>query len=780
MMSPMPPARSFRSAIYLALGVAVFALGLAGGDLLPEIPYLTGLALVLLGIAYYLEGRWQLSLRDANIVGLALAGLLLLWAVFQFVRPPTGLTETLPWPASSLPYLAAVLMILIPAKMFRPKHSGDYWAMHGLALLAIAMACALAQDGAFAFVFAAFAVTFVWSLTGFHLYREAGPAGAERPLAGGRWRTLRPAILWAALTGMAAIPLFWATPRTGSQWELGLNSRGRVTGISDGPVDLNTSGRVTVNQERAFEVFVEDKNGNPIVDLPVDLKFRATHLQQYDSGRWGRNQFSTLQTADRAAPAMPGGVRNPRQRLPDLGPETIYLTYTLDPKLARTPPLADPVAWATGKPSPAVSQFEDGAYRNWVHRHDGSLDGVLRLDGAPPKYVQAWVRPIRPGEGQVMRVIPSLATYLTRLPGSLTRVHRYTDELMTRLVAEGALPSEVLTDLDRESLGRSPKYHEAIAHALEHHLAASGEFTYTLDLPRKDKAIDPAEDFVLNTKAGHCQRFATALVLMLRTQGVPAQMVIGYHGCDGRGDGWYDVREDQAHAWVEILVPAPAEGLVPAAEVVSAFGEYYGGIQAGWFLGGAPAVAITPTPEPWKPMRWVTLDPTPAGGGGDEGGAATLLSQARQRWEAVFKTLLLAYNADSREQAAEAVETWMRDDGGAFYLIGGALGLVGIWMLRRRVRRTRAEWANVPGPLRRLVAVLSKAGYTWRPGQTAREWARGVGDGLRQMPQTTAVAGVPERVVSAYYAERFGGRPIGPDDHRDLDADVRRLAAALA
>src|SRR5262249_2848247 len=243
--------------------------GLAGGDLLPEIPYLTGLALVLLGIAYYLEGRWQLSLRDANIVGLALAGLLLLWAVFQILRPPTGLSDTLPWPASPLPSVAAVRMILIPAKMFRPKHSGDCWAMHGLALLAMAMACALAQDGVFALIFAAFAAAFVWSLTGFHLVREAGPAAAERPLAGGRWRAVKPAVLWAAVTGIIAVPLFWATPRSGGQWELGLNSRGRVTGLADGPVDLNTSGPVAVNREKAFEVYAEDRDGRPVVDLPV-------------------------------------------------------------------------------------------------------------------------------------------------------------------------------------------------------------------------------------------------------------------------------------------------------------------------------------------------------------------------------------------------------------------------------------------------------------------------------------------------------------------------------
>ena len=774
----MPPVRTFRTALYLSLGLAVFGLGLASGDLLPEVPYLTALALVLLAIAYYLEGRWQLSLRDANIAGLALAGLLLLWGVFQIVRPPTGLSDMLPWPANALPYLAAVLMLLIPAKMYRPKHSGDYWAMHGLALAAMAMACALAQDGAFAFVFGLFAVTFVWSLAGFHLYREAGPLGAEQPLAGGRWRALRPAILWAGLAGVVAVPLFWATPRTAAQWELGLNNRGRTTGVGEGPVDLNTTGPVAVNQEKAFEVYAEDRAGRPILDLPGDLKFRVIHLQQYDAGRWGRNQFSSLQTADRAL-SPPGADKDPRVRLPDLGPQAMFLTFTVEPKLTRSPPLADPVAWVSGKYAPAVSWFERQGYRSWVHRHDGSLDGAIGLDGSPPTYVQTWVPPANPGEGQPMRVVPAQTVYLTRQSG-LKRLERYTNDLVARLVRDGALPAEVLTDLDPDTQARARKYHEPIARALEQHLAASGEFTYTLDLDRKDKALDPAEDFLLNTKAGHCQRFATVLVLMLRTQGVPAQMVLGYRGCEGRGDGWYDVREDQAHAWVEVLVPASPEGLVPVAEVEGAFGDWQFPMRAGWQLGGALAVAATPTPPRWAPMRWVTLDPTPVGPGAEAEGAGTLLSQARQHWEAVFKALLLAYNADSREQAAQAVGGWVRDGNGGLYLAGGVVLVAGLWMWRRRVRRQRAEWTGVPDPLRRLVAVLAGAGYGWRNGQTAREWALGAGAGLRRAPRTVAVAGVPERVVSAYYAERFGGRMVGPDERRDLDGAVGRLVLALA
>ncbi|HJZ93089.1 MAG TPA: transglutaminase domain-containing protein [Gemmataceae bacterium] len=774
----MPLIRPFRNSLYLTLALAVAAIGLAGGDLLPEIPFITAFCLILLGVAYALEGRWQLSLRDANVAGLFLGALLGLWAIFQVVRPPTGLAETLPWPASALPYLAPVLMVLIPAKMLRPKHVGDYWAMHGLGLLAMALACAMASEGAFILVFAAYATAFVWSLSTFHLYRELGEELATTGrLAGGRWRAARPAVMWAAVAGAVAVPLFWATPRTGVQWELGLIHRGRAsTGLADGPVDLNHTGTVDVNREKAFEVFVEDVAGQPVLDLSPDQRWRATHLQRYEGGRWGRNQFGGLQTADAAVTPL-GVTRDPRRRLPDLGPDARYLTFVLGPRLTRTPPLADPVAWRSGDLTPAVSQFQDGGYRNWVHRHDGSMDGAFSYDGEAPRYVQVWAAPERPGEGPAMRLQPARTEYLIQVGRGMERVRGFTDRLIERLVAEGALPAGA-GQVDPDTMVRLPAHHEAIARALERHLAASGEFTYTLDLTRKDKAVDPVEDFLLNTKSGHCQRFATALALMLRTQAIPCQMVIGYRGCEGRGDGWYDVREDHAHAWVEALVPAPGDGLPPAGQLGPRLGMAWPVAERTGLLAGGLAVISPPMPEGWRPMRWLTLDPTPAGDIG-ESGVDSLFGQARERWASVLRALLLAYNQESRDRAAEAVEQWVTEGNGPFYLAGGGVALVALWWARRRWQRVRVARRPLPTHLRRLEAILRGAGYGRAAGQTAREYARGVGEVLRAASATAGVAVVPEQVVSAYYAERFGGRVTGDQQRRELDEALGRLERAL-
>jgi hypothetical protein len=794
----MAPVHPFRTSLYLSLAVAILSLGVAGGDLLPEIPFVTAFSLLLLGVGYTLEGRWQLSLRDANLVGLCLGALLGLWGLFQAVRPPTGLPDTLPWPASALPYLAPVLMVLIPAKLLRPKHVGDYWAMHGLGLMAMALACAMASDGLFILLFALYAGVFVWSLEAFHVYRELGPdLAAGTPLAGGRWRDARPAVRWAALTGLVAVPLFWATPRSSGKWELGINDRGRLTGLPDGPVDLNTTGSVAVNREKAFEFYAEDKDRRPVVDLPADLRFRSTFLQAYEAGRWGRNQFGAIVLADWALSPTADQIADPRQRLPDLGPGTVYLSFALEQRLARNPPLADPVAWRPGDWPPAVSLFEHGEdrqYRSWVVRHDGSVDGALGVDSVHPRYTQAWVLPADPARGRAVRVQDPVGGALTQPPRGLPRLKRFTDDLVKRLVGDGALPPAVLHELDPSTLGRLPKYHEVIARALERHLAASGEYTYTLDLTRDDKGIDPAEDFLLNTKAGHCQRFATALVLMLRTQGIPSQMVLGYRGCEGRGDGWYDVREDQAHAWVEVLVPAPADEL-PAAAPPRRVPQ--GPVAPRPIpppplpippppLGGRPPVGPDPdAPAPggdtWQPMRWITLDPTPGGDLGDAAGGPSLLGQARQRWGAIMKALLLAYNKESREQAAAAVEEWVTEQNGGFYLAGGVLALAGLWWARRHwARRRAAAGARLPAYVRRLAAALKRAGHAWPDGRTAREYVSAAADALRAAATTAGVADVPARVVAAYYAERFGERPLTAGEHRGLDADLRRLEAALA
>lgn len=98
-------------------------------------------------------------------------------------------------------------------------------------------------------------------------------------------------------------------------------------------------------------------------------------------------------------------------------------------------------------------------------------------------------------------------------------------------------------------------------------------FLYTLDPPHTEG--DPVVHFLLYSKAGHCEYFASAAALMLTARGIPARLVTGSYGGEvGFFSRSFVVRGSNLHAWVEadldgtgfsVLDPTPPAGL-PSAE----------------------------------------------------------------------------------------------------------------------------------------------------------------------------------------------------------------------
>jgi len=88
-------------------------------------------------------------------------------------------------------------------------------------------------------------------------------------------------------------------------------------------------------------------------------------------------------------------------------------------------------------------------------------------------------------------------------------------------------------------------------------------FEYSLAVPR-DTGYDPVVDFVTIHRAGHCEMFASAMVLMARTQGIAARVVGGYRVSDVNPlTGQAVVRDRNAHAWVEAWVDGAWRGWDP-------------------------------------------------------------------------------------------------------------------------------------------------------------------------------------------------------------------------
>ena len=115
-------------------------------------------------------------------------------------------------------------------------------------------------------------------------------------------------------------------------------------------------------------------------------------------------------------------------------------------------------------------------------------------------------------------------------------------------------------------------------------------YQYTLD-QGSISAKDPLANFLFVRKAGHCEYFATAMTMMLRTLGIPSRYINGFQtGEYNDVGGDYIVRASDAHSWVEAYFPG--RGWItfdptPAGEAAShgwyaSFAKYMDWIQYQW------------------------------------------------------------------------------------------------------------------------------------------------------------------------------------------------------
>ncbi len=89
------------------------------------------------------------------------------------------------------------------------------------------------------------------------------------------------------------------------------------------------------------------------------------------------------------------------------------------------------------------------------------------------------------------------------------------------------------------------------AEAVETWLEANKE--YSLSAPNTDG--DLVNEFVLRGQVGYCTYYASAMAVMLRSQGVPTRFVVGFTEGQRVGEDEYVVRGLDSHAWVEVYIP---------------------------------------------------------------------------------------------------------------------------------------------------------------------------------------------------------------------------------
>lgn len=90
------------------------------------------------------------------------------------------------------------------------------------------------------------------------------------------------------------------------------------------------------------------------------------------------------------------------------------------------------------------------------------------------------------------------------------------------------------------------------AEAVEVYLKSHYKYTLNSNVP--PEGADFVADFLFRQKEGYCDHFSTAMVVLLRSQGIPARWVKGYAPGEQTAENEYTVRYSDAHAWVEVYV----------------------------------------------------------------------------------------------------------------------------------------------------------------------------------------------------------------------------------
>lgn len=115
---------------------------------------------------------------------------------------------------------------------------------------------------------------------------------------------------------------------------------------------------------------------------------------------------------------------------------------------------------------------------------------------------------------------------------------------------------------------------EAFVMQIMRRFSANG-YGYTLSPPKLD-GDDKIDRFFFDTKRGYCSHYAMAMAAALRAAGIPANVIIGYHGGEWNSYGnYYRVRQSDAHAWVEVeMAPGQWQRFDPTQIVPDAQAQF--------------------------------------------------------------------------------------------------------------------------------------------------------------------------------------------------------------
>jgi protein-glutamine gamma-glutamyltransferase len=597
-------------------------------------------------------------------------------------------------------FLAAtvhLLFFLAVMKILTAKSNRDYLFTAVIAFLELIAAAILSISFNFFLFLALFLVFAIAALSSGEIRRSLGrsPVTARSGLKSFSPRlSLLSALVTLGILTLTA-GLFFILPRTAEAAFSQLVAHGVFLPGFSNQVNLGDIGEIKTSSRTLMHIRIWSA-------LPVGpMKWRGAALTDFDGKRWTNpsRKPEMIPVENEHVVLAPAGLRPPGRRV----------NYRVDLE-----GLENDTLFFAGTPE-TLDLRARALYR--------SETASFRLGHAVPQgfHYDVWSLLDDPPEGAPELFPPPVLPLASR-------------ELYLQLPALDARIAGLARSFASGATGDLPR-----ARAVERHLRSG--YGYTLELPDRELA-DPLANFLFTRRKGHCEYFASSMVVMLRGLGIPARLATGFQsGAYNPVSGLWLVRASDAHSWVE-----------------------------GWIPG----------------YGWTTFDPTPADPNASQPALsarlALYLDAAETFWQEwvmaydVARQGTLAYRMEMGAQRAgirwfdtavslrsgweRYVAAWARRFGwqalawaAGLVAMGFAAGpLVRMMLMRQRVERVRRGQASVADATllyQRMLHILKRRGYQKPPWFTPAEFAA-------SLPRTPLGDSVGE-FTGTYNALRFGG-----------------------
>jgi hypothetical protein len=733
----LPADRFYRTALFFLVFTSVVTL--VGTGKLDLFTTIVAPALVLYKGVCWWQGNPP-ELRHSTATRLVVAYLFVFPADLFFISrtlaggaPNSGLYAAL---------LAVVhfLLFVTLVRLYSVANDRDALFLSMLSFAGILASAIFTVDTSFLVFFVVFLVFAVAVFVGLEIRRAA--KGAVFPPLGvdaARERHFNRALSMVAVSvSLGAVVmgtiLFFSFPRFSAGYfaRMGMQPS-LMSGFTD-DVELGQIGEIKRNTMLVMRV----QTGRP-VNYPL-LRWRGIALTNFDGHRW----FTpTAKTKARQQGPNGGGwiVLSPASTLE--GRPAMQLEF-----VALLQPSASAALFGPAQVVAMRGDFsgESGTYDMNMRRSYLAIDATGSISNPFHNYSQ-----IRYEGMSILPVArPTQARFAgTNYPAEIRETYLQLPERIDRRVPELARTI---------SAGAGNPYDKSLA--IEKYLRTN--FAYTLNLTG-NPGTDPLAHFLFETKAGHCEYFATAMAVMLRTIGIPSREVNGFlPGEYNDLGGDYIVRASDAHSWVEAYFPGTGwltfdptpPGNDEAAGLLSRLGMYLDWFQLTW--------------NEWVINYDFSHQVVLAKNVGQ------ISTDWKERWR---RKIEHAENA-----GMERLADWQRSHALLRFafpiLLIASLALLRMDWLRSLVRWLRLEWlANMPAEKRNspqmasrlyteLLRVLQKRGFARRETQTPGEFALSFASHREFAPAV-------QEFTDLYVQSRFGGAPCDAFRLRALLEQIR-------